>query len=297
VSWLKKIIARPSAQQRREMPGGVWLKCPGCSEILYRQELERNLWVCTRCGAHQRIGPEKYIEILCDPESFRVLFSDVRSADPLAFRDAGGRYPDKIKRAQKGDTAREGVLTGRGSIGGIEVALAAMDFGFLGGSMGSVVGERIARLTRLAGEERLGLIIVSCSGGARMHEGILSLMQMAKTCTELARFGELGLPYLSILTDPTTGGVSASYAMLGDVILAEPGALIGFAGPRVIRETIGQELPEGFQRAEFLLEHGFVDAVVSRDRLRATCETLLRHFLDMPAGPDRSERQPENPET
>ncbi len=210
MSWLKKIIARPSRQERREMPDGVWLKCAGCSEILYRQELDRNLWVCARCGAHLRISPERYIEILCDADSFRPLFGNVQSADPLKFRDAGGKYTDKVKRAQRGDAEREGVLTGRARIADIETAVAVMDFRFLGGSMGSAVGERIARLTQLARRERMPLIILSASGGARMHEGILSLMQMAKTCAELARLDEAGVPYISILTAPTTGGVSAS---------------------------------------------------------------------------------------
>ena len=280
MSWLKKIIALPANARRRRVPDGVWLKCPGCAEILFRQELERNLWVCNRCDAHLRVNALQYIGILCDDDSFEPLFGGIRSADPLKFRDAREKYSDKIKRASKGDPSREAVATGWAHIEGIRVALGVMDFGFLGGSMGSVVGERLARLTRLAGEERTPLVIVSSSGGARMQEGVLSLMQMAKTCAELARLGERRMPYISIMTDPTTGGVSASFASLGDVILAEPNALIGFAGPRVIRETIRQELPAGFQRSEFLLEHGFVDQIVPRRQLRATLARLLRHFLD-----------------
>lgn len=280
MSWLKKIISRPRAQRRRRVPDGVWLKCRGCGEVLYRQELERNLWVCARCGAHFRLSPEQYIRILCDEGSFEPLFEDVQSADPLKFRDAREKYSDKVKRAQDGDPSREAVVTGRARIEEIGVALAVMDFGFLGGSMGSVVGERIARLIDLACRERMALIIISCSGGARMHEGILSLMQMAKTCAQLARLHEAHVPFVSVMTDPTTGGVSASFATLGDVILAEPGALIGFAGPRVIRETIGQELPSGFQSAEFLLDHGFVDRIVPRGQLRETLVLLLRHFTD-----------------
>ncbi len=280
MSWLRKIIARPVPQARKHVPDGVWLKCAGCGEILYRQELERHLYVCNRCGSHFRIEAERYIEILCDEGSFEPLFTEILSADPLSFRDGKGKYKDKLARAQKKDSSREAVHTGRARIDGLPAAFGVMDFRFLGGSMGSVVGERIARLTALALREELPLIILSCSGGARMHEGILSLMQMAKTCAQLARLDRAGLPFLSILTDPTTGGVSASFAMLGDVILAEPGALIGFAGPRVIRETIRQELPEGFQRAEFLEEHGFVDQVVSRQALRDTIARLLHHFED-----------------
>ncbi len=289
MSWLRKIVAGPRAQPRRSVPDGVWLKCAGCGEILYRQELERHLWICTRCSRHFRIPPEEYIAILCDEGTFREMFREIRPTDPLRFRDGSGRYGDRLKRAQGGDDGREAVITGRGAIGSIETALAVMDFGFLGGSMGSVVGERLARLIELARVERLPLVIISCSGGARMHEGILSLMQMAKTCAQLARLSEAGVPYLSILTDPTTGGVSASFAMLGDIILAEPGALIGFAGPRVIRETIRQDLPEGFQSAEFLREHGFVDEIVGRDRLREVVTRLLSHFADSlkAAGPGR----------
>ena len=280
MSWLRKIISGPGPESRRQVPDGVWLKCAGCGEILYRQALERQLWVCGRCGAHFRISADQYIEILCDEGSFAALFADIRPRDPLKFRDAGGKYTEKLKRAQGDDPSREAVIAGRARIEEIPFALAVMDFSFMGGSMGSVAGERIARLTRLARGEELPLVIISCSGGARMHEGILSLMQMAKTCAELARLAEAGLPFISILTDPTTGGVSASFATLGDVQIAEPNALIGFAGPRVIRETIRQELPPGFQRAEFLMEHGFIDAVVPRPRLRATLVRLLRHFGD-----------------
>ncbi len=282
MSWLRKIVAGPRAQPRRAVPDGVWLKCSGCGEILYRQELERHLWICTRCSRHFRIPAEEYIRILCDEGSFRPLFQEIRPADPLHFRDGSGRYSDRLRRAQGGDETREAVITGRAVIATHDSALAVMDFSFLGGSMGSVAGERISRLIDLARVERIPLLIISCSGGARMHEGILSLMQMAKTCAQLARLDQEGVPFISILTDPTTGGVSASFAMLGDVILAEPGALIGFAGPRVIRETIRQELPQGFQSAEFLKEHGFVDEIVGRDRLREVVGGLLSHFADSP---------------
>ncbi len=290
MSWLRKIVAGPRTQPRRAVPDGVWLKCSGCGEVLYRQELERHLWICTRCGRHFRIPAEEYIHILCDEGSFRPLFQELRPADPLGFRDGSGRYSDRLRRAQGGDETREAVITGRATIAAHETALAVMDFSFLGGSMGSVAGERIARLIELARAERIPLVIISCSGGARMHEGILSLMQMAKTCAQLARLDEEGVPFISILTDPTTGGVSASFAMLGDIILAEPGALIGFAGPRVIRETIRQELPEGFQSAEFLRDHGFVDEIVGRDRLREVVGGLLSHFADSPKAGRRERR-------
>ncbi|MFH1143836.1 MAG: acetyl-CoA carboxylase, carboxyltransferase subunit beta [Candidatus Eisenbacteria bacterium] len=288
MSWLrKKTVSPPSIAQRRETPDGVWVKCSGCGEILYRKELERNLWICTRCGGHFRMAAAQYIQILADEGSFAELFREIRPADPLRFRDNRGRYGEKLAQALADDPGREAVITGHARIETMPVALAVMDFRFFGGSMGSVVGERIARLTRSAREGPMPLVIVSSSGGARMQEGILSLMQMAKTCAELARLREAGLPYISILSDPTTGGVSASYAMLGDVIVAEPRALIGFAGPRVIRETIGQELPAGFQRAEFMLEHGFVDLIVARHEMRKVLGILLRHFIDSRAAARR----------
>jgi acetyl-CoA carboxylase carboxyl transferase subunit beta len=281
MSWLRKPeVARPSLPRLRETPDGVWMKCSACGEILYRKEVERTLWTCGRCGAHFRIAAADYIALFCDDGSFQELFTEVRSLDPLRFRDARGRYSDRLREAQADDPAREAVMTGRARIVEIPVAIAVMDFGFMGGSMGSVVGERIARLTALARRERVPLVIVSSSGGARMQEGILSLMQMAKTCAELARLHEARVPYISILADPTTGGVSASFATLGDVILAEPNALIGFAGPRVIKETIRQDLPAGFQRAEFMLAHGFVDRIVPRSQMREVLGTLLRHFAD-----------------
>jgi len=294
VSWLRRAVQPIGPRPPRDVPDGKWVKCEGCGEILYAPELARNLWVCGRCGAHFRLSGERYLEMLCDPDSFEALFSEVTSDDPLDFRDAGGKYSDRLTRAQQGDPRREAVLTGRARVAGIPLALAVMDFTFLGGSMGSVVGERIARLADLALRERLALVIVSSSGGARMQEGILSLMQMAKTCAQLARLHEARLPFVSVLADPTTGGVSASFAALGDVIIAEPNALIGFAGPRVIRETIRQELPAGFQRAEFVRAHGFVDLIVSRREMRATLALLLRHLLnrDAPATPSPADPAP-----
>ncbi len=263
---------------RRESVDGVWIKCPECSEILFRKEVEQNQWVCVKCSHHFRINADDYVKVLVDPDSFEERFGDIRSVDPLDFKDSK-RYRDRLKTA--GDAARrDAVLTGVATIQSHPLALAVMEFAFMGGSMGSVVGEKLARLAGLAHDEELPLVIVSCSGGARMQEGILSLMQMAKTSAQLARLAERGIPYISVLTDPTTGGVTASFAMLGDIILAEPKALIGFAGPRVIEQTIQQELPKGFQRAEFQRDHGMVDRIVSRKELRATLSQILRFFRE-----------------
>ena len=275
MAWFRKDKKPLTARDRREVPQDVFDKCPGCGEILYRERLAQNLNVCPTCGHHLRIGAEAYLGLLLDAQTFEELDADLRAADPLEFRDLKV-YPERIATAEAKGKA-EAVVTGKGEIDGIPVAIAVMDFGFIGGSMGSVVGEKITRAAKAALEGRVPLVVVSASGGARMQEGIYSLMQMAKTSTALARLHEAGLPYVSIVTDPTTGGVTASYAMLGDVNLAEPGALIGFAGPRVIEETIKQELPQGFQRAEFLLEHGMVDRVVDRRELKETVARILRH--------------------
>ena len=277
MAWFRKDKKPLVARDRRDVPQDVFDKCPGCGEILYRERLAQNLNVCPTCGHHLRIGAEAYLGVLLDSETFEELDADLRAADPLEFQDLKV-YPERIASAEAKGKA-EAVITGKGEIDGIPVAIGVMDFGFIGGSMGAVVGEKIARAAKVALEARTPLIVVSASGGARMQEGIYSLMQMAKTSTVLARLHEAGLPYVSIVTDPTTGGVTASYAMLGDVNLAEPGALIGFAGPRVIEETIKQELPQGFQRAEFLLEHGMVDRVVDRRELKETVARVLRHQL------------------
>jgi len=275
MAWFRKDKKPLTAQDRRDVPTDVFEKCKGCGEILYRERLAQNLNVCPTCGHHLRISAHAYVSILIDSDSFHELDADLRAADPLGFADLKP-YPTRIAAAEaKGKN--EAVITGQGSLDGIEVALAVMDFDFIGGSMGSVVGERIARVAHLALKSECPLLIVCASGGARMQEGIYSLMQMAKTSTVLARLHEAGLPFISILTHPTTGGVTASFAMLGDVNLAEPGALIGFAGPRVIEETIRQELPDGFQRSEFLKDHGMVDRVVDRRELKALIATLLRH--------------------
>ena len=266
---------RPS----HEVPDGLWMKCADCGEILYFKELERNLHVCPKCNHHFRIDAPRYVEILLDPGSFREFAAGVISRDPLNFKDSK-RYTDRLRDAMNTTGMGEAMLTGTGAIEGLPVVLGVMDFRFIGGSMASAVGEKIARAIKLALEERMPLILLTASGGARMMEGILSLMQMAKTSVLLARLQDARVPYVCILTDPTTGGVTASFAQLGDVILAEPGALIGFAGPRVIRETVAQELPPGFQRSEFLLEHGFLDRIVPRSELRSTLGRLLHIFAD-----------------
>ncbi len=275
MAWFRKDKKPLTARDRREVPQDVFDKCPGCGEILYRERLAQNLNVCPTCGHHLRIAAEAYLSILLDSETFEELDGDLRAADPLEFQDLRV-YPERIAAAEaKGKT--EAVITGTGAIDAIPVAIAIMDFGFIGGSMGSVVGEKIARAAKAALKARSPLIVVSASGGARMQEGIYSLMQMAKTSAALAQLHEAGLPFVSIVTDPTTGGVTASFAMLGDVNFAEPGALIGFAGPRVIEETIKQELPQGFQRAEFLLDHGMVDRVIDRRELKESVARILRH--------------------
>lgn len=276
MAWFQKKKKPLSSGDRRDLPSDVFDKCAGCGEILYREKLTQNLHVCPECGSHFRISATRYIELLVDAGSFAEEDAHLTSDDPLEFVDLKG-YPERLKAAREKTGRNEAVITGRGRIEGIPVSLAVMDFSFIGGSMGSVVGEKIARAGRAALDARLPFIVVTASGGARMMEGIFSLMQMAKTSAVLARLHEEGLPYFSVLTDPTTGGVTASYAMLGDVNIAEPGALIGFAGPRVIEETIKQELPSGFQSAEFLEEHGMVDLVVDRRELKHQIAQLLRH--------------------
>jgi acetyl-CoA carboxylase carboxyl transferase subunit beta len=275
MAWFRKDKTPLKAQDKRDLPADVFDKCAGCGEILYRERLAQNLNVCPTCGYHLRVSAAAYLSILIDSGSFEEHDAELHAADPLGFRDLKP-YPERIVAAEaKGKN--EALLSGTGALDGIPVSIAVMDFGFIGGSMGSVVGEKIARAGRVALGRRIPFIIVSASGGARMQEGIYSLMQMAKTSGVLARLHEAGIPFVSVLTHPTTGGVTASYAMLGDVNLAEPGALIGFAGPRVIEETIRQELPEGFQRSEFLLEHGMVDRIVDRRELKDTIALVLRH--------------------
>jgi acetyl-CoA carboxylase carboxyl transferase subunit beta len=254
---------------------GLWVKCDSCKEIVYRAEIERAGKVCPKCRYAFRIGARERIAQLADSGSFEEREDEVRPTDPLGFKDTR-RYRDRLRTAQEATGLSEAVVCGLARIGGLPAVLCAFEFGFMGGSMGSVVGERLARSIELGAARSLPVIIVSASGGARMQEGLLSLMQMAKTAGALERLARARQPFLSVLTDPTTGGVTASFAMLGDVILAEPRALVGFAGPRVVAETIRQPLPEGFQRSEFLLEHGMVDMVVHRRELRETLEKLLR---------------------
>jgi acetyl-CoA carboxylase carboxyl transferase subunit beta len=261
------------------VPEGLWIICPGCREIIFRKEVERNQRVCPKCSHHFRIGAQERIRLLVDEGSFRPHDEGVAPEDPLRFKDSR-RYAERAREAARKSKSSEAILGGEATILGRTLQVCAFEFDFMGGSMGSVVGERIVRAAERALQRRTPLIIVSCSGGARMQEGLFSLMQMAKTAAALARLGKAGLPYLSILADPTTGGVSASFAMLGDVIIAEPRALIGFAGPRVIEQTIGGKLPDGFQRSEFLLAHGLIDLVAERAKLRDTVSRLLDFFAN-----------------
>jgi acetyl-CoA carboxylase carboxyl transferase subunit beta len=263
---------------------GLWIKCDSCKEIVYRAEVERAGRACPKCRYPFRISGRERIALLADTGTFEEHQASLSSVDPLGFKDTK-RYRDRLRAAKQKTSGEDAVLTGIARIGGYPVVLCVFEFGFLGGSMGSVVGEKLARGIELAVDKHVPVVIVAASGGARMQEGILSLMQMAKTSAALERLGRAGLPYLSVLTDPTTGGVTASFAMLGDVIVAEPRALIGFAGPRVIAETIRQPLPEGFQRSEFLLEHGQLDMIVERRELKDTLRRLLAFFADQPTPP------------
>ena len=277
MEWFKKVKMGLKTQAKRSIPDGIWVKCDSCGDIIFKKELAQNLWVCANCGYHFRITSGDFIRILSDDGTFEEFHGNITALDPLKFRDSK-KYTDRLKNAMKATGLTEATRTGFGKIDNKPVVLGILAFDFMGGSMGSVVGEKIARATERALHDRIPLIIVSCSGGARMQEGALSLMQMAKTSARLAQLSEAHLPYISVLTHPTTGGVAASFAMLGDIIIAEPGALIGFAGPRVIEQTIGEELPDGFQRSEFLLEHGFIDVIVSRKELKSTISKLLSHL-------------------
>ncbi len=290
MAWFQRAKTGFKAAEKKDMPQGLWLKCESCGEILYRPEMEKAYWTCHKCDYHFSIGSKQYVKLLLDDESFVEEDADLAPDDVLAFKDSK-RYPDRIAAAQKKTGLLDAIVAGMGMVKGMPVSIAALDFGYMGGSMGSVVGERIYRVTKRAIEARRPVITISSSGGARMQEGIFSLLQMAKTSAILAKLAEEGLPHVSILTHPTTGGVTASFASLGDVILAEPKALIGFAGPRVIRETINQELPEGFQRSEFLLEHGFLDRIVHRKDMRATLESVLAFFSDAPMSVEHPRRR------
>lgn len=280
--WFKKDIFKKKTLVNGELnkdksvkvPPGLWVKCDSCAEIIYKMDIEKNLEVCTKCGHHYRIPAAARIEMTVDEGTFKEQDKGVGPVDPLEFKDLK-KYKDKIRAAQKDTGRKDAIVTGSGLIGGRRAFVGVFEFSFMGGSMGSVVGEKIARLIEGALEAKCGVIIFSSSGGARMQEGILSLMQMAKTSAAVARLKDAGLPYISVLTDPTMGGVTASFAMLGDVIIAEPRALVGFAGPRVIAETIRQTLPEGFQRSEYILEHGMIDMIVERKNMKDTLSRLL----------------------
>ena len=276
MAWFRRTDA--PARAASKVPEGLWVKCEGCRETLYRKELERALFVCPRCGHHHRVSARTRLGQLFDGGSWKEVFTDVCSTDPLEFVDTKP-YAQRVKELRDKGLRSDAIMVGVGRLSGIRTVIAAMEYAFMGGSMGSAVGEKLTRAIERCLKNRLPLVVVSCSGGARMQEGVLSLMQMAKISAALGRLHAARLPYLSVLTDPTTGGVTASYAMLGDLNIGEPGALIGFAGPRVIEQTIRQKLPEGFQRSEFLMEHGMLDLVVPRQELKETLARCLAHML------------------
>jgi acetyl-CoA carboxylase carboxyl transferase subunit beta len=280
MAWFKKTrkpIASATAEKPSRVPEGLWVKCPGCAQVIYNKDLEQNLSVCPKCAHHFRIGAADRLRALFDDGAWTEHFASLTSTNPLKFADTK-LYADRLKGAIKNTGLKDAIIVGTGRLDGLEVVIAAMEYAFIGGSMGVVMGEKITRAVEIGVERRIPVIVVSCSGGARMMEGTLSLMQMAKVSAALARLDRAGLPYISVLTDPTTGGVTASFAMLGDLNIAEPKALIGFAGPRVIEQTIRQKLPEGFQRSEFLLEHGMIDAIVPRKELRTKLSQVVGLF-------------------
>ena len=280
MAWFRKEKKpRQPRGERLEIPADVWEKCEACGHTDLRENFSRNHNVCPSCDYHRRMRAIEYINLLLDEGSVEETETDLRSTDPLGFPD----YPARLKKAMANAGDGDAIVTASGTMEKMPVNLGVMDFAFMGGSMGSVVGEKIARLGQRSLEKKFPLIVISASGGARMQEGVLSLMQMGKTSAVLSQLAERRIPYVSILTNPTTGGVSASFAMLGDAILAEPGAVIGFAGPRVIKQTLGQDLPEGFQTAEFLVDHGMVDSVVHRHLLKQSVGQLLRHMSGKPA--------------
>ena len=275
--WFRRKSEKIKTLDKKEIAEGMWLKCPQCQEVVYRKMLEENHYICTNCTHHFRITSNDYIQLLLDDGKYEEIAGDVQSVDPLNFQ-ATKNYTDQIKAAQEKTGNKDAVKTLVGNINGTRAVLAIMDFSFIGGSMGSVVGEKISRAIDRAADDHLPLVIITASGGARMQEGAYSLMQMAKISSKLARYSGMGGLYITVLTDPTTGGTTASFAMLGDIILAEPNALIGFAGARVIKQTIGEDLPEGFQRSEFLLEKGFIDHIVGRHDLKNTLSDLFSFF-------------------
>lgn len=286
MSWLNRIVPsviRSDAKARKaNVPEGLWRNCPKCISAIYRPELEKNQHVCPKCNHHLRISARKRLEMFLDADSSQELFADLEPVDRLKFRDSK-KYKDRLSDAQKATGEKDALIAMRGEVGELAVIALAFEFNFMGGSMGSVVGEKFARAAELALQERVPLVCFSASGGARMQEALFSLMQMAKTSAALERLKQAGVPYISVLTDPVYGGVSASLAMLGDLNLAEPFALCGFAGPRVIEQTVREKLPEGFQRAEFLLEHGTVDMIIHRHEMAAKIGSLLRKLTQQPA--------------
>lgn len=276
VPWFKRPKEEPKPLKKREIPDGLWVKCDSCGEILYKKQLEKNLWVCGKCNYHFRIGSREYAAMILDRGFLAEMNGHLGPVDFINFPE----YKHKLKSSTEKSGLNEAIICGEGTIDGKRVIMAVMDFAFMGGSMGSVVGEKVARSAAEARKKRIPLIVVCASGGARMQEGIISLMQMAKTSAALAELSRERIPYIGVLTNPSTAGVMASYGSLGDVIVAEPGALIGFAGERVIRQTIGEELPEGFQRSEFLLKHGMIDMVVNRRELKQTLSKLVAFLAE-----------------
>jgi acetyl-CoA carboxylase carboxyl transferase subunit beta len=286
MSWFQKLlppkIKRKAEGNKKNVPEGLWSKCPSCEAVLYRADLEKNLEVCPKCGFHHRVSARERLDLLLDAEGRYEIGAEILPVDSLKFKDSK-KYVDRIKDAQNDTGEGDALIVMQGSIKSVPAVVAAFEFKFMGGSMGSVVGERFVEAVQVCCEQRMPLISFSASGGARMQEGLFSLMQMAKTSAALTQLAEEKLPFISVLTDPTMGGVSASFAMLGDVIVAEPGALIGFAGPRVIEQTVRQTLPAGFQRAEFLLEHGAIDMIVDRREMRDRLANLITVLMRLPA--------------
>ena len=281
MSWFKrnKEGITTSTSEKMEVPEGLWVRCSNCKTLYTSEDLQRNNYVCDRCSHHERIGAQEYFELIFDDAKYKELDAKLSSGDPLGFVDTK-KYTDRVAATQKATGLKDAIRTAKGKLHGIDFVIAAMDFNFIGGSMGSVMGEKIARAIDEAIKSKAGFMIISKSGGARMMEAGFSLMQMAKVSAKLGQLSEAKLTYISYLTDPTTGGVTASFAMLGDINIAEPGALIGFAGPRVVKETIGRDLPEGFQTSEFLLEHGFLDYIIERTQIRETLGLSLKLFFN-----------------
>jgi len=295
MSWFEKLMPsriRTEGGSKRGVPEGLWAKCPGCDAVLYRAEMERNLDVCPKCGHHNRIGARKRLQAFLDPESGQEIAAELAPTDPLKFKDSK-KYKDRISQAQKSSGEKDALIVMQGTLKGLDLVTAAFEFSFMGGSMGSVVGEKFVRGVNVSLEKGIPFVCFSASGGARMQESLFSLMQMAKTSAALNRMRQRGIPYISVLTDPTTGGVSASFAMLGDLNIAEPNALIGFAGPRVIEQTVRETLPEGFQRSEFLLQHGTLDMIVDRRQMRDELANLLSILTHKPKPEQVPEPEPE----